>query len=77
MTEFKKEEVRLSRRQAAERLVDLAYSLTTGRALEVDVEGEMVRVPIPDQVVLERESRSQGDCVELRWSFASETTREA
>jgi amphi-Trp domain-containing protein len=73
MTDFKHQEnVRLSRRQAAERLVDLAYMLTTGGPLEVSAEGEIVRVAVPEQMVFERESRSEGDCVtlglELRWS---------
>ena len=53
-------------------MVDLAYMLTTGGPLEVSAEGEIVRVAVPEQLVFERESRSEGDCVkldlELRWS---------
>jgi amphi-Trp domain-containing protein len=66
MTDFKhSEKARVSRQQAAERLVDLAYMLTTGRALELSVDGEKVRVPIPERLVFERESKSEGDHVEL------------
>ena len=70
----------MSRRQAAERLVDLAYMLTTGRPLEVSQEGEIVRVAVPEELVFERQSRSEGDRVELdlglRWSSAAEPPTE-
>jgi hypothetical protein len=50
--------------------------LTTGRPLEVSREGEIVRVTVPEQLVFERQSRSEGDRVELdlglRWSSAAE-----
>jgi amphi-Trp domain-containing protein len=73
VTDFKHEEkTRVSRKEAAERLVDLAYMLTTGRPLELTVDGERVRVPVPERLVFERGSKSEGDCVkldlELSWS---------
>ena len=78
VADFKKETVRVSRRQAAERLVDLAYMLTTGGPLELSVDGETVLVAVPEQLEFERASRSEGDCVELdlglRWSSAAEAT---
>jgi amphi-Trp domain-containing protein len=66
MTEFEHSDgERLSRRQAAERLVDLAYGLTTGGAVELDVDGERLSVPVPDDVTLEAESESRGQRVKL------------
>ena len=66
MPDFKhKEKTRVSRQEAAERLVDLAYTLVTGRPLELSVDGEKVRVQVPERLVFERESKSEGDCVEL------------
>ena len=66
MTEFEhSEEERVSRRQAAERLVDMAHALTTGAAIELDVDGERVSVPVADVVLLESESESRGQRVEL------------
>jgi amphi-Trp domain-containing protein len=56
----------VSRRQAAERLVDLAYALTTGGRLELTVEGERVTVPLADELRLERNVRSKADHVELK-----------
>jgi hypothetical protein len=58
---------------AAERVADLAYALTTGgMKLDGDKEGT---VPVADQVVLRRESRSRGGRVqlgvELTWSDSS------
>ena len=65
MTDFSlTETARVSRQQAAERLVDLAYMLTTG-PLELSVDGKKVRVPVPERLVFGRESKSEGDCVEL------------
>ena len=73
MTDFKHEEkTRVSRKEAAERLVDLAYLLTSGRPLELRVDGENVRVAVPERLVFERASKSEGDCItldlELSWS---------
>jgi hypothetical protein len=58
---------------AAERVTDLAYALTTGgMKLDGDKAGT---VPVADQVVLRRESRSSGGGVqlgiELSWSDSS------
>src|SRR5690349_9052708 len=41
---------RLSRQQAAERLVDIAYALTAGATLELRTRGERVNVPVADEV---------------------------
>jgi amphi-Trp domain-containing protein len=64
----------VSRRQAAERLVDLAYALTTGGRLELTVEGERVTLPLADELRLERNLTSKADLVELKlelsWSPA-------
>ena len=71
MTDFKHDE-QVSRQRAAEHLVDIAYALTAGGALELRARGAEVKVPVPDRVVLKRESRSDGDRVEvevvLTWS---------
>ena len=71
LTEFAHEE-RVSRQQAAERLVDIAYALTAGATLELRIGAETVSVPVTDQVLLRRTSTSKGDHVEvevqLRWS---------
>jgi hypothetical protein len=52
---------RLSRRQAAERLVDLAYTLTAGHPLEVRADGETMRVAVPEDGLVELD-------LELSWS---------
>jgi amphi-Trp domain-containing protein len=71
LSEFKHEE-RVSRQQAAERLADIAYALMAGGTLELRTKGEQVRVGVADEVLLKRESRTTGDCVEveveLTWS---------
>jgi len=59
------EKEHVSRRQAAERLVDLAYALTTGGRLELTVDGERVNMPLADELRLERNLRSKADLVEL------------
>lgn len=68
----------LSRRQAAERLTDVAYALTTGGPLSLGP-GRQDRVPIADEVVLKRESRSCGGQVqvdlELSWSTTEANDR--
>jgi amphi-Trp domain-containing protein len=74
VTEFNHEE-HLSRRQAAERLADIAYALTAGGTLELRTSGEHVRVPVAEDMLLKRESRSNGEHVEvqvvLSWSAGS------
>ena len=71
--EFRHEE-HLSRPQAAERLVDIAYALTAGATLELRSHGEHVTVPVPDEVVLTRTSATDGERVDvhiqLSWSGA-------
>ena len=64
-------EERLSRQQAAERLVDIAYALTAGATLELRTNGARVNVPVADDVVLKRTSTADGERVDvhiqLRW----------
>jgi len=74
MSDFKQEE-RLSRHQAAERLIDSAYTLTGGQPLELTAAGRRVTVPVGNELLLERELKSRGDRVtlelELSWSAAA------
>jgi amphi-Trp domain-containing protein len=66
MSDFKhKEDERLSRQQAAERLVDIAYALTAGGPLELNAAGRRITVPVADELRLGRELKSEGDRVEL------------
>ena len=73
MTEFKQDE-RLSRQQAAERLIDIAYALTAGGPLELSAAGRRITVPIEKELRLEWWLRSNGDRIELQldlsWSAA-------
>ena len=55
---------RLTRQQAAERLTDVAYALTTGRSLRLAGDRQAT-VSVADEVVLKRENRSSGDRIEL------------
>ena len=65
MSDFKhKDEERLSRQQAAERLVDIAYALTAGRPLELNAAGRRITVPM-GELRLGRKLKSEGDRVEL------------
>ena len=70
MTGFKHKE-RVSRRQAAERLVDIAFALTAGETLELRAGSERLRVRVADEVILTRQGKTTGDHVsvevELRW----------
>ena len=75
MSDFKhKQTERLSRQQAAERLIDIAYALTAGGPLELSTAGRRIRVPVANELRLERELKSRGDQValelELTWSAA-------
>ena len=56
---------RLSPNRAAERLVDLAYGLTVGGAMELHVAGERVSVPVARELVLESVSESKGREIKL------------
>ena len=75
MSDFKhKQTERLSRQQAAERLIDIAYALTAGGPLELSTPDRRIRVPVANELRLERKLRSSGDQValelELTWSAA-------
>jgi amphi-Trp domain-containing protein len=76
VTEFKHEE-RVSRQQAAERLADIAYALTAGGTLELRTNGDQVRVPVASEVLVKRETRSNGDRVDveivLTWSAITQS----
>jgi amphi-Trp domain-containing protein len=63
-TQFRQGE-RLSREQAAERLIDIAYGLTAGGPLELIAAGRRTTVPVDRELRLERWLRSNGDRVEL------------
>jgi amphi-Trp domain-containing protein len=65
---------RLSRQQAAERLTDVAYALTTGGSLSLGGDRE-VTVPVTDEVILKGESRTDGDRVQLALELTWSTTR--
>ena len=65
MTDFQqKDEARLSRRHAAERLTDIAYVLTTGGTLRLGG-GQQLTVPLADGVVLKRQVTSEDGRVKL------------
>ena len=64
MTEFNQDE-RVSRQQAAERLIDIAYALTAGGPLELIEAGRRITVPVEKELHLEQRLRSNGDRVEL------------
>ena len=49
VTEFKQDE-RLSRQQAAERLIDIAYALTAGGPLELIAAGRRITVPVDKEL---------------------------
>ena len=73
MSDFKhKEEERISRQQAAERLVDIAYALAAGGPLELGPAGRRITVPVANDLCLGRELNSQGDQLafelQLTWS---------
>jgi amphi-Trp domain-containing protein len=68
------DEERLSRREAAERLTDIAYGLTSGGPIELRIDGHSLKLPVGDDLVLKRESTSnEGRTrleLELSWSTA-------
>ena len=77
MGDFKHlEEEQLSRQKAAERLMDIAYSLTAGGPLELGAAGRRITVPVPNQVRLGRELKSKGDMVELELELSWSTGQE-
>ena len=73
MSELKyRQEERVSRQQAAERLIDIAYALTAGGSFELGAAGRGIKVPLANELVMERELKSNGDQValeiDLSWS---------
>jgi amphi-Trp domain-containing protein len=54
----------LSRQEAAERLIDVAYALAGGGKLSLDDDQEL-DLPVSGQVTLERQSSSGGGHTEL------------
>ena len=64
MTELGKDG-RLSRQQAAEQLIDIAYALTAGGPLELIEAGRRIAVPVEKELRLEQCLRSNGGRVEL------------
>jgi amphi-Trp domain-containing protein len=60
VTAFEHEE-RISRQQAAERLADIAYALTTGGTLELRSGDELIRVRVADEVLLRRHGKATGE----------------
>jgi len=64
----------LSRQEAAERLIDVAYALAAGGKLRLDDDQE-VDLPFAGQVTLERQSTSGGGrtelAIKLSWSEGS------
>ena len=75
MTEFQQDE-RLSRQQAAERLIDIAYALTAGGPLELIAAGRRITVPVEKEVRLERRLRANGDRMELKLDLSWSATAE-
>jgi amphi-Trp domain-containing protein len=71
-----KEAERVSRQEAAERLIDIAYALTGGGPLELSAAGRRATVPVPNELLLERELKSKGDQVgldlKLSWSVSED-----
>ena len=45
--------------------MDVAYALTAGGTLELSANGVRVGVPVADAVLLRRESRTDGDRVQV------------
>jgi amphi-Trp domain-containing protein len=70
VTGFEHQE-RVSRRQAAERLADIAYALTAGGTFELRADGERVSVRVVDEVLIKWQGTAAGDGVqvevELSW----------
>ena len=61
----------LSRQQAAERLIDVAYALTAGGALELNVAGHRVTLPVAGELRVERGRTSNGGKVELELTWST------
>jgi amphi-Trp domain-containing protein len=77
MGDFKHTEAeRVSRQEAAERLIDIAYALTAGGPLELSAAGRRVTVPVGNEMQLERGLKSKGDQVELELELSWQTPEE-
>jgi Amphi-Trp domain len=75
MSDFKhKQTEQPSRQQAAERLIDIAYAPTAGGPLELSTAERRIRVPVANELRLERALKSRGNQVALElertWSAA-------
>jgi hypothetical protein len=64
MADFEHEE-HVTRVEAAQRLVDIAYALTGGDTLELRHQRSRITVPVSDDVVLVRRTTSTGDEIEV------------
>ncbi len=53
------------RKEAADRLADIAYRLVTGGPIEFTINGERISVPIAEGVRLRRALKSEGNDVQL------------
>jgi amphi-Trp domain-containing protein len=68
------DEERLSRREAAERLTDIAYGLTSGGPIELRIDGHSLKLPIGDDLMLKRESTSNEGRTRLELELSWSTT---
>ena len=56
---------RVTRQQAAEQLMDIAYTLAAGAPLEFRLDGRHVSIPLAEEMLLEREGQSSAQRIEL------------
>ena len=68
------DEEHLSRREAAERLTDIAYGLTSGGPIELTINGCSVKLPVGEDLVLKRESTSNEGRTRLELELSWSTT---
>lgn len=70
-----KRKIRLSRKQAGERLIAMGKALVGGSTSELDFDGESLRFTVADNVQWEFELEVDGDEmeleIELKWSDAA------
>jgi len=70
-----KRKIRLSRKQAGERLITLGKALVDGATSELEIGGDSIRFTVADQVEWEFELEVDGDEmeleIELNWSTAT------
>ena len=66
MSDFNKQtQEQLSRRDAAERLIDIAYMLTAGGPLELSIGGRRIKIPMGSEMRLEQELKANDDRIQL------------